>query len=608
MNLSFQEKEYIPLDELRESLIRQEESIIFLLLERSQFSLDAICYRPGGLPMKNGFSGSFAQWVLYEMEKVHASARRYASPDEHPFAPAEILPEAIIPPLHYPPLLVPNSINHNQHVWTAYTEHILPAICIDADDQNYGSAATIDMVVLQALSRRIHYGKFVAEAKYRAQPDKYDELVVKDDQQGLWEAITDDGVENRLLERIHLKARTYGQELIEQNFRATINPEIFVRLFRDYIIPLTKRVQIEYLLQRKNNLPKTPLRMKKQIPQDLNTSDLPPYRIALLGPAGTFSHEAVQRLSMAKRLSPVFCESFNEILETAGNGCADLIALPWQNSTTGVVVPAMEAMTRFLSRRHAESLQFNLELIDELYLPVSHCLATRASSLNQLKRIYSHPQALKQCSQWLSLHLPADVQRIEVKSTAAGADLAASDPESAAICSDSAAESTHIPILSHDIQDHKKNATRFLIFGNFEISHDLNQVLNREIEQGLEEEGNRETEEQVGRDKYKCLIWIQSIKGLDELYSLKYNNKNEQNQFIGDLVFELIQAIMDPITNQFSYFVELTFESTHVQVDENGTTNQKSNTYRKEAESSVKSAVHGVLTASAVPYVILGFL
>lgn len=49
----------------------------------------------------------------------------------------------------------------------AFTSSCAAAIAAPGDDGNYGSAATLDVLALQALSKRIHYGKFVAEAKFR---------------------------------------------------------------------------------------------------------------------------------------------------------------------------------------------------------------------------------------------------------------------------------------------------------------------------------------------------------------------------------------------------------------------------------------------------------
>lgn len=79
------------------------------------------------------------------------------SPDEYAFTSP--LPEPILPQLDYPEFLFPNDVNINEKIMDVYVNHLIGAICPEGDDKNYGSAATKDIDCLQALSRRIHYGK-----------------------------------------------------------------------------------------------------------------------------------------------------------------------------------------------------------------------------------------------------------------------------------------------------------------------------------------------------------------------------------------------------------------------------------------------------------------
>jgi chorismate mutase len=83
--------------------------------------------------------------------------RRYTSPDEYAFTSP--LPEPILPPLKYDEFLFPNDINVNDKIMEIYTNDIVPVICKHSDDKNYGSSATKDIEALQALSKRIHFGK-----------------------------------------------------------------------------------------------------------------------------------------------------------------------------------------------------------------------------------------------------------------------------------------------------------------------------------------------------------------------------------------------------------------------------------------------------------------
>lgn len=92
---------------------------------------------------------------------IPAKARRYTSPDEHPFTPISDLPQPILTPQDLPALLHKHSVNVNGSIKKRYLEDVVPAITGNlglADDGNYGSAATRDVEVLQAISRRVHFG------------------------------------------------------------------------------------------------------------------------------------------------------------------------------------------------------------------------------------------------------------------------------------------------------------------------------------------------------------------------------------------------------------------------------------------------------------------
>lgn len=151
---------------------------------------------------------------------MHAKFRRYQSPDEYPFTNLNLLPKPILPLLQYPQtLLHKNDVNLNQQLLKFYTEEIIPRITAeqnigtDGDDQNYGSSSTRDVECLQALSRRVHFGKFIAEAKYLKHPQEYKQLILNGDRDGLMTLLTDQAVEERLLSRLFHKARMYGADL-----------------------------------------------------------------------------------------------------------------------------------------------------------------------------------------------------------------------------------------------------------------------------------------------------------------------------------------------------------------------------------------------------------
>lgn len=254
---SFDFYEPLKLDNLRETLIRLEESIIFALIERAQFKMNARIYQSGDAHLS--VSGqSFLSYFLLETEKLHSKVRRYTSPDEHPFFPMEQLPPPILPTLNYPSTIKEpqTRINHNPRILYFYLSTVLPSIVqghYEDDDENYGSATTCDVQCLQLLSKRIHYGKFVAESKFRMEPQVFSEAIKHKDIDKLTQLITKPVVELQLLERVRLKAATYGRDpqpnapSAQTSYK--IAPDVIARLY-ELIMAMNKDVQIEYLLHR----------------------------------------------------------------------------------------------------------------------------------------------------------------------------------------------------------------------------------------------------------------------------------------------------------------------------------------------------------------------
>lgn len=226
-----------------DAISRLEDTIIFYLIERVQFPHSPPVYDPGALPIP-GFSGSFLDWMLLQQERVHAQVCRYQAPDEYPFFPGQ-LPQPVLAPLQYPAVLHPNTVNINPKIKDAYVNHIVPAACVggktSADrglaHENYGSAAVMDVACLQALSRRIHFGKFVAEAKFRENPDEFSRMIRARDIEGLGNAITKPAVEQQVLKRLELKARTYGTDPTaapgeEGKRKSKIDVDVVVAMYR----------------------------------------------------------------------------------------------------------------------------------------------------------------------------------------------------------------------------------------------------------------------------------------------------------------------------------------------------------------------------------------
>ena len=95
----------LKLDNVRQSLIRQEDSIIFALIERSQYKVNDKIYKTNSIDVpcydaKTGVRSSMIEFMLREREQMDGKIRRYTSPDEHAFYP-ESLPPLVIPPMNF---------------------------------------------------------------------------------------------------------------------------------------------------------------------------------------------------------------------------------------------------------------------------------------------------------------------------------------------------------------------------------------------------------------------------------------------------------------------------------------------------------------------------
>jgi len=235
------------------------------------------------------------EYMLIGTEALHWKVRRYTSPEEHAFFPDHLPPghTSILPELEFPSLLddsFASSVNFNSVLLDRYVNDIVPSICEEGDDEQHGSSVTMDVNALQALSRRVHYGKFVAESKFRKNPEEYRRLVEEGDVDGVMALLTNQKVEDQVLRRARLKAATYGREPLLANMPdvfgslgtddatsvvaaaaaaavvaavealkddqeskqkgAKVDPSVIEGVYRDIIIPLTKVIEVNYLFRR----------------------------------------------------------------------------------------------------------------------------------------------------------------------------------------------------------------------------------------------------------------------------------------------------------------------------------------------------------------------
>jgi prephenate dehydratase len=180
--------------------------------------------------------------------------------------------------------------------------------------------------------------------------------------------------------------------------------------------------------------------------------------LAYLGPTGTNSEAAALAysvwLSNNQQLATILkpCPSIPLAMQSVIKGEADQAVVPIENSIEGSVTVVLDTLWR----------SPQLQVHQELTLPIFHGLLSYANSLTELKTVYSHPQALAQCQQWLENNLP-QVQLVPTKSTTDGIELLKNEPTAAVISAPRAAKIYEIPLLVADIKDSPDNCTRFWI-------------------------------------------------------------------------------------------------------------------------------------------------
>ena len=149
--------------------------------------------------------------------------------------------------------------------------------------------------------------------------------------------------------------------------------------------------------------------------------------VAYLGPAGTFSEQAVyQQFGHAVEGMP--CASIDEVFRATEAGTADFGVVPIENSSEGVINRTLDLL-----------LQTTLIISGEVSIQVNHSLMTRSGSMNGVKTICAHSQALAQCQVWLNQNYP-NIERMAVASNGEAARLAGEDASVAAIASEIAGQ------------------------------------------------------------------------------------------------------------------------------------------------------------------------
>jgi chorismate mutase/prephenate dehydratase len=176
-----------------------------------------------------------------------------------------------------------------------------------------------------------------------------------------------------------------------------------------------------------------------------------PIRVAYLGPRYSYSHlAAIDRFGDGPDLTPV--ATIKAVFESVHFHQTDFGIVPIENSTDGRIVDTLDMFARL-----------PLRITAEVQLAIHHHLLGKCSR-GEVTEVYSKPQALSQCREWLAKNVP-QAKTIEMTSTAIAAQIAADKPGAAAIASMEAGTHYGLAVIDGSIEDNKHNVTRFAVIG-----------------------------------------------------------------------------------------------------------------------------------------------
>ncbi len=174
-------------------------------------------------------------------------------------------------------------------------------------------------------------------------------------------------------------------------------------------------------------------------------------KIACQGTTGAYSHLAARQF-FGEDAEPLFFPKFQDVFDAVTEGYTDFGVLPIENTTAGAVDDVYDLLTRH-----------GFYIVGETDVAINHCLlAPKGATMQDIKEVYAHPQALSQCARYIQRH---GFETNEYSNNAVAAKHVSrwNDPTKAAIASSVAGRQFDLDILEEDIQDIDGNQTRFII-------------------------------------------------------------------------------------------------------------------------------------------------
>lgn len=172
--------------------------------------------------------------------------------------------------------------------------------------------------------------------------------------------------------------------------------------------------------------------------------------IGYLGPKGSYSYEAALKY-ISKDDKLVEYDTISKVIDSLEERKIDRCIVPLENAIQGSVLDTMDSIIEYK----------DIFIVDELILDINHILMAKTKD-TRIARIYSHPQALAQCKNFLKENY-YNVEKIPVSSTSYAANIVSKESDTACICNTSCKEIYDLEIIADKIQDVEGNQTKFIV-------------------------------------------------------------------------------------------------------------------------------------------------
>ncbi|MDG2343926.1 MAG: prephenate dehydratase [Flavobacteriales bacterium] len=178
-------------------------------------------------------------------------------------------------------------------------------------------------------------------------------------------------------------------------------------------------------------------------------------KIAIQGVAGSFHEQATCTYFNSNDLNIIYCDTFDQLFKLVSEkNHLGVVAI--ENTVAGSILPNYRSLQ-----------ENNFNIIGETYMRIEqHLMTLPGQNIEQIKEIWSHPMALRQCQSFLNNH--PNIKSVEKEDTAKSAAIIRENQQTntAAIASEMAAEIYNLEIIERGIETNQKNFTRFLIISS----------------------------------------------------------------------------------------------------------------------------------------------